>query len=224
MKILALDTSSTACSVALYVNGTITSLHRVAPMQQTNLLLPMIEEILAGARVTLAELDAIAYGTGPGSFTGMRIASSTTQGLAFAANLPVIPVSSLAAIAQAAQMSDGALNQAYLVAVDARMGQIYWGYYTTDNTGHVTLAGEETVCFPADATLAEPKAPNYAGVGDGWQPYGEILCQALGFKPNTINPAQLPTAEAILKLSLNYFKQNKQISATEALPSYLIKR
>lgn len=222
MKILALETSSAACSVALYLDGKIFSLHRVAPMQQTHLLLPMIDELLTRENVTLADLDAIAYGTGPGSFTGMRIASSTTQGLAFAVNLPVIPVSSLAAIAQAAH--ETMQNQAYLVAVDARMGQIYWACYLATDAGCVTLAGEEALCSPTNVTVVERKLYEYAGIGDGWQPYRETLCQALGFTPVVIHHAQLPTAEAVLKLSLNIFKQNTPLSATEALPSYLIKR
>lgn len=222
MNLLAIETSSHACSVALQFNGKITANHVVAPMQQTNLLLPAIEELLSAAGATLAALDAIAYGAGPGSFTGMRIASSVTQGLAFAANLPVIAISSLAASAQAAH--DIAPHQAYLVAIDARMGQVYYGYYLVNNTGCVVLAGEEALCAPADVRISGEKSADCVGAGDGWQTYGETLSQAIGFTPHRVVVDQLPTAEAVLKLALANFEQNKRISATEALPSYLIKR
>jgi tRNA threonylcarbamoyladenosine biosynthesis protein TsaB len=219
MNILALDTTSTACSVALQLNGKISSLHRVAPMQQTNLLLPMIDELLTSSGVQLNELDAIAFGAGPGSFTGMRIASSVTQGLAFAANLPVIRISSLAAIALAAHQT--MQKQSYLVALDARMGQIYWAHYVAIQPNSVELNGQEALCKPTEVTLKDATTNDCYGVGDGWGIYEEALTQALGFKPGLIDTTQLPTAEAVLKLALN---EKSRLSAIEALPSYLIQR
>src|SRR5579871_1229278 len=101
-KILAFDTSSQVCSVALLNGETITSSYQIAPMQQAKLILPMIQKIIKAANITLDELDAIAYGCGPGSFTGMRVANSVAQGLGFAKHLPLIRISSLAILAQSA--------------------------------------------------------------------------------------------------------------------------
>ena len=106
MKILAIDTSSNACGVALLCNNEVKALHELAPMQQTQKILPMIDALLGEAKVSLNQLDALAFGCGPGSFTGVRIAVSVMQGLGYAMNLPLIPVSSLAALAQAAYVED----------------------------------------------------------------------------------------------------------------------
>src|SRR5690606_10081736 len=127
--ILALDSATDACSVALYRDGEVTSLFELAAKSHTQRLLPMVDELLQSADCTLKDLDAIAFGRGPGSFTGLRICLGIVQGLAFGANLPVIPVSTLAAMAsgfwrEPAQYS--ALPLPLLVALDARMDEIYW--------------------------------------------------------------------------------------------------
>lgn len=222
MNILAIETSSVACSVALQFNGQRHSQHKIAPMQQTNLLLPMIDEVLKSAGASLQQINAIAFGAGPGSFTGMRIASSVTQGLAFSANLSVIPISSLAAIAQAAHMAKPQYPS-YLVAVDARMGQIYWAHYVANGT-LVLLQDQEQLLLPTQVIVTKEILENSIGVGDGWNLYQDQLTQPLGFAPKALNGQQLPTAEAVLELALRKSSENNTLTPTEALPSYLITR
>src|SRR5690348_12267838 len=131
MKLLALDTSSIACSVALLLDGDVHYLHKIAPMQQAKLILSMIEELLKTHSLKVNHLDAIAYGCGPGSFTGLRIACSVAQAFGLAADKPLIPISSLAALAQATYIEHQ--EKKVLAAIDARMDQIYWAAYELQN-------------------------------------------------------------------------------------------
>src|SRR5437868_4084123 len=196
-NILAFDTSATVCSVAIQHNEQIHFSHKIAPMQQAKLILPMIQDLLAESSLSFADLDAIAYGSGPGSFTGIRIANSVAQGIAFAAQKPVIQVSSLAILAEAAFLQQSCQNM--LVAVDARMNQIYWAHYQVGQKGYVELVGEEQLCIPADIHL--PDNNNGCGVGDGWEKYTDTLVTRLGFKPESIYATELPTALALLPLA-----------------------
>jgi tRNA threonylcarbamoyladenosine biosynthesis protein TsaB len=141
MNILAFDTSASACSIALQKGEEIHCLHKIAPMQQAKLILPMIESLLAKTSLTLDDLDFIAYGRGPGSFTGIRIANTVAQGLAFAAKKPLVAISSLAILAETVCMKQKC-RQARVV-VDARMGQVYWADYEIGHRGHVELRGVE---------------------------------------------------------------------------------
>ena len=137
MKMLAFDTSAGACSVALLNNESVEISHIVAPMQQAKLLLPHIQNLLNQAGLALKDLDAIAYGQGPGSFTGIRIAASVAQGLGYASGLPIVPVSSLAILAQTAFLEEK--WDKCLVAVDARTEQVYWAHYVANNSGLMEL-------------------------------------------------------------------------------------
>jgi len=218
MNIIAIETSSHACSVALQHNGVRKTLHRIAPMQQTQLILPMIDELLKSAELTLQQFDAIAFGTGPGSFTGMRIASSVTQGLAFSSHLRVIPVSSLAAIAQAAHRIEPHKN--YLVALDARMGQVYWAQYMATDDSSVRLMGHERLCLPGEVRVA-PDTQDTIALGDGWKTYQTELTSQVNQQFVQINNSQLPSAEAILELAQHHASIQNTLTASEALPSYL---
>jgi tRNA threonylcarbamoyladenosine biosynthesis protein TsaB len=212
MKLLAIDTSTMCCSVALLQGDEITSSHVVAPMQQTQLILPMIEEILQKANITLNDLDAMAFGRGPGSFTGVRIATSVMQGLAFAIHCPLIPVSSLAAIAQDTFQEKG--WRKILVAIDARMGEIYWGAYQVNQAGLVELAGKEEVCRPEHLAV---EGDDWYGAGDAWQVYADLL----SLKTIAIAPDQQAKASAITVLAKEQFQQKSWVSAAEATPVYL---
>jgi tRNA threonylcarbamoyladenosine biosynthesis protein TsaB len=221
VNILAFDTSSSACSVALYVedaNGEakILARHEHAPMQHTSIILPMMQALLDSARLKLAALDAIAFGCGPGSFTGIRIAASLAQGLAYANALPVIPVSSLAAAAQAAYMAHG--WKSLLVAVDARMEQLYLGAYRIENN-IVLPVFPDAIITPA----AIPVIPqgDWYGIGDGWNIYGEQLREHLGRSPQQIERDIVPTAEAVLCLAKERYQKGDWVEASEALPVYL---
>lgn len=213
MNILALETSTSACSVALQHGSKVYSRHEIAPMQHARLVLPMIEALLDESSLTLGQLDAIAYGCGPGSFTGIRIASSVAQGLGFAANVPIIQISSLAAMAQTAYQ----LYQwrRLLVAVDARMGQVYWAQYHTVNDDYVMLEGEERLITPGQDLISLEGADWY-GVGDAWDKYAAQLV-----KPNTANTTLLPHAASVLTLAKIKFKEGQLITPKAAIPVYL---
>ncbi|TAK77118.1 MAG: tRNA (adenosine(37)-N6)-threonylcarbamoyltransferase complex dimerization subunit type 1 TsaB [Gammaproteobacteria bacterium] len=219
MKILAFDTSSSACSVALQHDEVVHTLHTIAPMQQTKLILPMIQEVLDTASLTLNQLDAIAYSCGPGSFTGIRIASSVAQGIGLAVGLPIIQISSLAAIAQTAFMERQWTT--LLVALDARMDQIYWARYKINPAGLAEIAGQEVLCAPEAIPLDATIGPEVAAVGEGWEKYGDRITTRLGFSVPAMHSAQLPHARAILALAKVKFDQADWVSAACAAPTYL---
>ncbi|MCD6038877.1 MAG: tsaB [Gammaproteobacteria bacterium] len=219
MKILALDTSSTACSVALLLDDNISYLHRVLPSQQAQFILPMLKELLAINKINLNQLNAISFGCGPGSFTGVRLAASVTQGLAYGLEacgleeFPVIPISSLAALAQAAYHDLG--WKKLLVGVDARIQEVYWGAYKVNEQGYVELINTEIVCPPAQVILPEEK--NWYGVGNAW----EIYAGQIAYEPPEIDATRLPMAAALLELAKIDYLKKKWVSAKEALPVYL---
>lgn len=221
MKILALDSSLAACSVALLDSDrkpAITSLFKIAPMQQAQIILQMIDELLATHSLNFTMLDAIAYAAGPGSFTGVRIASSVTQAISFGAQLPVIKISSLATLAQT--MTAKSNRKHILVAIDARVEQIYWAIYQVNEAGLVELQGEERVCLPNEISF--DSAESTCGVGDGWRSYGDVLEKYLGKKfPSLIDTELLPNAEALAVLAQRQFELQNVIDFSQALPIYL---
>uniref|UniRef100_UPI003F7C98B7 tRNA (adenosine(37)-N6)-threonylcarbamoyltransferase complex dimerization subunit type 1 TsaB n=1 Tax=Actinobacillus pleuropneumoniae TaxID=715 RepID=UPI003F7C98B7 len=132
--ILAIDTATEACSVALQHNGKLTSLDELSPRTHTQRILPMIDELLAQANISIKQVDALVFGRGPGSFTGVRVGVGIAQGLAMGANLPVVPISNLLAMAQAAYEQTGATNVVALI--DARMNEIYFAQYERVEVKH----------------------------------------------------------------------------------------
>ena len=218
LKILAFDTSSSTCSVAIQDGDFIQSLDKQLPMQQAKFILPMIHELLESTSIKLQELNAIAFGAGPGSFTGIRIASSVAQGLGLATGLPLISVSSLAALAQTAY-----LNYQYeksVVAVDARTNQVYFAAYQANNGAHVELIGREELRSIDQVSL--PNENDWYGIGDGWHNYSEGLTdQAKGLK--AIYSSISLTARAILMLARVKIDKGEWASALDAHPCYLIR-
>ncbi|OGT45192.1 MAG: tRNA (adenosine(37)-N6)-threonylcarbamoyltransferase complex dimerization subunit type 1 TsaB [Gammaproteobacteria bacterium RIFCSPHIGHO2_12_FULL_41_20] len=222
MNILGFDTSSEACSVALLIKDKIQVEHRIAPMQQTRLILPLIEQLLKNAPLLLSQLDAIAFGCGPGSFTGIRIASCIAQGLGFAANLPIIPVSSLAILAQTAYQQYG--WQKLMVTVDARVGQVYWALYQVAqedklSVKNVVLLEKEQVCVPGDIVF--PEGENWCGVGNGWPILQEESIKNRTNMLTMIDSTLLPHASALLSLARTSFHNGQTVSPIDALPVYL---
>jgi tRNA threonylcarbamoyladenosine biosynthesis protein TsaB len=210
MKLLAIDTSTDLASVAISVHDEIFSEEQVGLRQHAQLLLPMIQRLLALAGVTLAQLDAVVFGRGPGSFTGLRIACSVAKGLAYAHDLPLYPVSSLAAIANEAQPEDSD-KQAILAMMDARMHEMYWGYFMQG-----ALLVPEQVTAASDITLPNDQPLILAGVGfdSAVLDLSEVI-QGQIIQQQTI----APHARAMLRL----VRQGKidPVSAAEALPVYV---
>jgi tRNA threonylcarbamoyladenosine biosynthesis protein TsaB len=173
MKMLALDTSSIACSVALQVDDSVIQRYEEQPREHTRLLMPMIESVLHESGVVLSELDAIVLGNGPGSFIGMRIAASVAQGLAFGAGLNIVPVSSLAAVA--AQVFDETDAAEVVVAQDAHMSEVYLGMYRRESGMLVETTPEQLHTAAAIAALSVEAVGLRFAAGFGWQRYPEML-------------------------------------------------
>jgi tRNA threonylcarbamoyladenosine biosynthesis protein TsaB len=212
MKLLALDTSSTACSIGLSIDGKISLRHEIAPMQQAKIILPLLNDLLKSENITLNQLDAIAFGCGPGSFTGVRIAVSAAQGLAYATGKPLISISSLAATAQAAYQNLGWTQ--LLVAIDARMNEVYWAAYEVENNHLVKLIGKEQITRPENIVLPEA---SWCGIGSAW----DIYHSTIPTQPRLIDITCLPNASAILSLAEAKFRLGETISPIDAIPVYL---
>lgn len=212
MKVLAFDTATEICSVALWVDG---ELHeRVAQGQRhAEKILVLVDEVLAEGGVALNGLDALAFGRGPGSFTGLRIGAGIAQGLAYGAELPVVPVSTLAAIAQ------GVGAAKVLAAIDARMQQVYWGAYLRDADGLMRLQGDEVVIAPSDVPVPDEKG--WTGAGSGWDQYAQVLHQRLGASITQWRSSCYPRAGAIGALGAAGFAAGRAVPAEQALPVYI---
>jgi tRNA threonylcarbamoyladenosine biosynthesis protein TsaB len=213
MKLLAIETATDACSAALAIDGEIRERFEVAPRAHTELILPMIDELMAEAGLSISQVDAMAFGRGPGAFTGVRIAVGVTQGIAFGADLPVVPVSTLAALAQ------GAGAHKVLAALDARMDEVYWGAYQRNAAGLVELVGEECVSPPGDVPL--PPGESWCGVGAGWAAYGEILSMRCAGLLLASDGSVFPHACDVARLAIAGFAAGQAVAAEQALPVYL---
>lgn len=215
-KILALDTSTDACSVALHLNGEIKEDFRIIPRQHTQQLLPMVEAMLAEAGIAVTELDAIAFGRGPGSFAGIRIATGVTQGLAYAADLPVLPISTLAAMALKAAEAEGA--EYVVAALDARMNEIYAAAYRLDYQEQKLLTLlDEKVCAPADLELPEHE---FLAVGSGFGYINSMSAQVQA-QVSVSEQSYYPSAAAMLDLAMQDWQAGRAVAAEQALPVYL---
>lgn len=212
-KILALDTSTDACSVALNIDGQITEDFRVIPRQHTQELLPMTEAILSGAGLAVTDLDAIAFGRGPGSFAGIRIATGVAQGLGYAAGLNLIPVSTLASIALSYHKANG--SPQVLAAIDARMNEIYWAAYRF-KSGLPELIGEERVDAPVNVTL--PNHDEWHGAGTGWR-YQSDMAEDL--QTLLAQDDRYPCASCIAEIAAAELQRGNTVQPEEALPVYL---
>jgi tRNA threonylcarbamoyladenosine biosynthesis protein TsaB len=215
IKILALDTSTDACSAALLSGEEVSDRFMIAKQQHTKFILPMIHELLAQAQLNLNQLDAIAFGCGPGSFTGVRLAASITQGLAIAANLPVLKISTLRTLAQEVLMESK--HTKVLVAQDARMQELYWGEYEADASGIMHARTPDKLIAPQNIKIKSNQ--DLIGIGDGWKVYEEILTKQC--KIQIIATNIHPRAKYLAQLALADFKKNLAVVASEALPTYL---
>ncbi len=218
--ILAIETATKACSAALAIGGKIITRFSIAPREHTKLILNMMDEVLEEANIKLNQVDAIAFSRGPGAFTGVRIAVGVAHGIALSTDKLLLPISTLAAIAQQMQQQQNA--QYCLAALDARMGEVYWGKYRVKK-GLMTLQGTEAVSKP-EYLLTALKTDNQKTVwtlaGSGWDEYAPQLDLETNQKFIKINNI-LPSAESIAKLAIEDWKQGKAVNIEEAQPIYL---
>lgn len=213
-KILALDTSTEACSAALFFGSNAIERFEALPRGHAQRILGMLQELLDEAGLALRDLDAVAFCRGPGAFTGVRIGCSVVQGVAFGADLPVVPVSTLQVLAQGAYRTCGARRVA--AAIDARMGEVYFGEYRLEN-GLMVASGDEVVVSPD--RLAPLSGEQWLGVGTGWATYEARLREALG-EPVAVVDA-LPRALDCLPIAVAAVAAGRTVAAADALPVYL---
>lgn len=218
MRILAIDTATEACSVALWNDGTTFAHFEECPREHTQRILPLVKTILTEGNTSLTDLDALAYGRGPGSFTGVRIGIGIAQGLALGADLPMIGVSTLATMAQGAWRMTGATR--VLAAIDARMGEVYWAEYTRDENG--VWHGEETeAVLKPEAVTGRLKqlSGEWATVGTGWPAWPE-MAKDTGLTLVDGNML-LPAAEDMLPIACQLLDAGKTVAVEHAEPVYL---
>lgn len=213
VKLLALDTAGARCSVALLIDDKLAELDMPAERVQAESVLPMVERLLAEAGIGLRDLDAVAFGRGPGAFTGLRVAASVAQGLAYGAGLPVVPVSDLAALAAAAVRLHKA--ERVLACLDARMQEVYWCAYAAEADALRPLT-EEALSPPQEVTV--PADP-WFGAGPGWSAYGEALKGRAAL--SGMDAALLPAAGDIARLAERAFRAGQGVPPEHALPVYL---
>jgi len=222
MKLLALDTSSIACSVAVQTDKTTIERHEEQPREHTRLLVPMIESSLSDAGITLADLDAIVLGNGPGSFIGMRIAASVAQGLAFGSGLKIMPVSSLAAVA-AQVFAENDANEV-VVAQDAHMHEVYLGIYRRDTDGLPAELMPEGLQGPAAiAELDSSLDGTRVAAGFGWQRYPDLLAANQAHISKVSNVLH-PRACHLLRLGAVGLANGLAVAPQDVVPAYLRKK
>lgn len=219
--LLALDASSSACSAAVLLQRAdseprLVSRFALTPREHTRRLLPMVDEVLAEAGITPAELDAVAYGRGPGSFTGLRIAAGTAQGLAYGLGCPLLGVSTLEALALAAHRRHGVEYVA--TAMDARMGEVYAAAWRCCY-GTVESLLEETVIAPQRLQLPAAE-PGWYGIGSGWGLW-ESMAPEVQAALTRRDVESEPAAEELVLLAAHHYAAGERTAPHEAQPIYL---
>lgn len=219
MNLLAFETSSSMGTVALSSASGLSERAIATPREQTDLMLPLVDELLREANLRLADLDAIVFGRGPGSFTGLRVSAALAQGLALAADLPVITVSSLQALAQRAWRELGITTS--LACVDARMGEVYSAGYAVRD-GRAYLVGEERLGSPESVALPSATAWSgpWAAIGNGCAAHADALAPLLAAAERLV-PDLLPAARDLLPQAVEDFEAGRLLTPETALPVYL---
>lgn len=214
-KVLAIDTTTQACSVALSIGQSVISRFQLASREHTRLLLPMVNGLLTEAGIKLTELDVLAFTRGPGSFTGIRIGFSAVQGLALGGDLPVLPVSSLETLAHTAcrKLSIKGSHQ-FLPMFDARMDEVYWSAFAWNGL-ELTRLMPDSLSPPETIMLPHSELP-LAVVGDGWQYAGRI-----NLYPDIVASALLPDARDVLTIAMPQIENGASMAIDEVQPLYL---
>jgi len=215
MNILIIDTATEACSVALEINTHVFNRFEICPQQHSQRILPMIDEVLKEAKVTLQDLDYLAFGRGPGSFTGVRIATGVLQGLALGTGHKVVGISTLAAMAQQAYAQNQ--KEQVTAAIDARMSEVYFGQYQLQQN-IMTLIGDEQVLPPELGSAILSRSSEMAGVGTGWLAYPELNAAA---KVDVLTEVLYPNALYMLPLAKALIAAGHAVEVEEIQPVYL---
>lgn len=217
MKLLALDTATELCSAALCIEGVCQTRECERARGSGELILGMIEQLLAESALSLKGLDAIAFGCGPGAFTGVRLALAVAQGLGLAAGLPLLPISDLRALALRAMGATNAPARA-LICQDARMGEVYWGCFAWDAACGVLRSGALHVGPPGSVSL--DSGTQYIGVGRGFSAY-PVLAMLPGVTTDAARSAALPNAREIARLGARRLEGGGALDAADLQPLYL---
>jgi len=221
MKLIAIETATEACSVALWIDGDVRERFEIAPRRHAELVLPWADALLAEAGIAKSQLDAIAVGRGPGAFTGVRLAIALAQGIALALDRPVVAVSTLAALAMRAEPKQAGR---ILAAVDARMGEIYLGAFARDADAR---DGEGLVVPIESEQLVRPDAVppridgDWIGVGTGFDADNGALMRALGGSLAQVDATALPHAADIVRLAARAFANGEAVAPERIEPAYL---
>lgn len=219
MKLLAVETSSIACSVALQVGEEMQQRHVVEAKAHTRILLPMIRTLLGEANLQVGDLDALVVGNGPGSFIGMRIGASVVQGLAFAAGLNIIPISSLAAIAAEVFRNHDGTHVA--VTQDARMTQVYLGCFVRGDADLPVPLGKECIHDVNDIGMLEGyRDVPWLAAGAGWQQYPSLIASQ-NAEVTAVPDILLPRASHLLGIAHHLYDSGQSIPPEQLQPAYL---
>jgi tRNA threonylcarbamoyladenosine biosynthesis protein TsaB len=212
MRVLAIETSTEYCSVALWQDGVVSERTQQVGQKHSEVLMEMLDALLKAAGVKLAELDGIAFGEGPGSFTGVRIACGVTQGLALGADLPVVGICTLQAVAQ------GSGNNRVIAALDARMAEVYFAVYEKVDGQWRTVCAP-CLCLPQNTPAVS--GDNWHAAGSGFAAHGDVLQARYGGQLSGVDAACVPQARAIAELAAPQFAAGKGMDAALAMPLYL---
>ncbi|MGY0505943.1 tRNA (adenosine(37)-N6)-threonylcarbamoyltransferase complex dimerization subunit type 1 TsaB [Luteimonas sp. e5] len=214
MNLLALETATEACSVALWCDGEVRQRFELAPRRHAELVLPWAEALLAEAGLSRSALDLIAVGRGPGAFTGVRLGISLAQGIALALDIPVVAVSTLATLAMRASATDG---QRVLAAIDARMGELYWAGFEFDDGAPRALL-RERITAPAQVQV---EGMGWHGVGSGFGAGEDALVRQLGAQLAAVDADALPQAADLARLAVRAHAAGLAQPADRIEPAYL---
>lgn len=216
MNLLALDTCTENCSAALLIDGRVFAVSEITQRGHSECILGMLDQLFQQAECHLADMDALVFGRGPGSFTGVRVGVAVAQGIAFAQDLAVLPVSTLAAVAQAAYAKHGVSEIS--VALDARMSEVYHADFVIKD-GLARPVSDEQVSAPENVKPVDGQ--NWFGAGSGWAAYQQTLSDNFADQLQGMDSDIYPSAEAMLPLAKQMFANNKALPAYQALPVYL---
>ena len=223
MKFVCFDTATDALTCALWADGARLEHHETAPRQHADRLLPVVDRLLAEAGIARSGLDAVGFGRGPGSFTGLRVAAGVAQGLAFALDVPVVPVSTLAVLAQGALREHG--SQRVIALLDARLGEVYAGALHADPAAGVMRAmRDERLCRPEDLAEELGAEGGWTGCGAGWSVCRDALPAGVSARVDRLEPDRLPRARDLAALVRAGWKEGRRASAEQAVPVYLRRR